>query len=42
MSDFEEIISINIDECVQCEGCVENCPHDALGVGAGGIRDGFK
>ncbi len=36
MSEFEEIISINTDECVQCEGCVENCPHDALEISANG------
>lgn len=37
MSNYEEIITINIDECVQCEGCIDECPHDALEIGAGGF-----
>lgn len=36
MSDFDKIIVIDVNECVQCEGCIAECPHDALDIGAGG------
>lgn len=38
MSDFDKIIVIDVNECVQCEGCIAECPHDALDIGAGGDR----
>lgn len=36
MSTYEEMIFIDTDACVQCEGCIDECPHDALEIGAGG------
>ncbi len=36
MSDFDKIIVIDVNECVQCEGCIAECPHDALDIGAEG------
>ncbi len=36
MNMSDQIIAIDVSECVQCEGCVEECPCDALQIGAGG------
>lgn len=32
----EKIINIDVSECVQCEGCVAECPKQALEMGPGG------
>lgn len=37
MSNDAEMIFIDTDRCVQCESCIEECPHDALEIGAGGL-----
>lgn len=36
MNNSDKVITIDVGECVQCEGCVEQCPHNALEISAGG------
>lgn len=36
MNNTDKVITIDVAECVQCEGCVEQCPHKALEMGSGG------
>lgn len=36
MSKNEYIVTIDVDECVQCGGCMADCPVNALQAGAGG------
>lgn len=36
MNKNEYVIAVDTAECVQCEGCVEECPVKALQIGAGG------
>ncbi len=37
MIDNSKIITIDVEQCIQCEGCIVECPKKALELGAGGF-----